>query len=153
MSRAPTRSAVRRADLHRAWLELVDTDGPFLAVPALKRVWPHGHAAPRTRAELAALTDAKPAFEKAWDSWDTRPRRRERAGRVPRGAGRLGGRRPAGRPRLGGLLRRSGVGRRRRSTRPTTRSPSPPTARWLAGTADRGAGPRRRPGRLAAATR
>lgn len=26
------------ADQHRAWLELVDSDGPFLAVPALKRV-------------------------------------------------------------------------------------------------------------------
>ena len=58
------------ADQHRAWLELVDTDGPFLAVPALKRGWPTGMLPPDKR-ELAALKDAKPAFEKAWDNWDT----------------------------------------------------------------------------------
>ena len=28
--------------MHREWLELVDTDGPFLAAPVLKRAWPHG---------------------------------------------------------------------------------------------------------------
>jgi hypothetical protein len=48
----------------------VDTDGPFLAVPALKRGWPTGMLPPDKR-ELAALKDAKPAFEKAWDNWDT----------------------------------------------------------------------------------
>ena len=37
--RPPTASA---SDLHRQWLELVDTDGPFLAIPPLKRVWPQG---------------------------------------------------------------------------------------------------------------
>jgi hypothetical protein len=58
------------ADQHRAWLELVDTDGPFLAVPALKRAWPTGMPPPDKR-ELATLKDAKPAFEKAWDNWDT----------------------------------------------------------------------------------
>jgi type I restriction-modification system DNA methylase subunit len=57
------------AEQHRAWLELVDTDGPFLAVPALKRAWPAGMPYPDKR-ELAALKDAKPAFEKAWDNWD-----------------------------------------------------------------------------------
>lgn len=56
-------------DLHRSWLELVDTDGPFLAVPALKRVWPTGILPPDADA-LAALKDAKPAFEKAWENWD-----------------------------------------------------------------------------------
>jgi len=30
------------AETHRRWLELVDTDGPFLAVPPLKEVWPQG---------------------------------------------------------------------------------------------------------------
>ena len=30
------------ADMHRSWLELVDTEGPFLAIPPLKRVWPEG---------------------------------------------------------------------------------------------------------------
>ena len=48
----------------------MDTDGPFLAVPALKRAWPTGMLPPDKR-ELAALKDAKPAFEKAWDNWDT----------------------------------------------------------------------------------
>lgn len=57
------------ADLHRAWLELVDTDGPFLAVPALERVYPQGIPQPEARA-LDAVKDAKPAFEKAWENWD-----------------------------------------------------------------------------------
>ncbi|MEU9001628.1 DNA methyltransferase [Streptomyces sp. NPDC048551] len=56
-------------DLHRAWLELVDADGPFLAVPALERVWPQGIPQPDARA-LDAIKDAKPAFEKAWENWD-----------------------------------------------------------------------------------
>ncbi|MFI5959769.1 Eco57I restriction-modification methylase domain-containing protein [Cryptosporangium sp. NPDC051539] len=56
-------------DLHRAWLELVDTDGPFLAVPALKRVWPQGMPA-IGRPARDVLKDAKPAFEKAWEHWD-----------------------------------------------------------------------------------
>ncbi|MFJ6619919.1 Eco57I restriction-modification methylase domain-containing protein [Kitasatospora sp. NPDC091335] len=58
------------ADLHRAWLELVDADGPFLAVPVLERVWPQGIPQPDARA-LAAIKDAKPAFEKAWERWDS----------------------------------------------------------------------------------
>ncbi|MGW2540710.1 Eco57I restriction-modification methylase domain-containing protein [Kitasatospora sp. NPDC001574] len=58
------------ADLHRGWLELVDADGPFLAVPALERVWPQGMPQPDARA-IAAVKDAKPAFEKAWERWDT----------------------------------------------------------------------------------
>ncbi|MBZ6205779.1 MULTISPECIES: BREX-1 system adenine-specific DNA-methyltransferase PglX [Streptomyces] len=61
--------APNASDLHRNWLELVDTEGPFLAVPALKRVWPQGIPQPDARA-LATLKDAKPAFEKAWENWD-----------------------------------------------------------------------------------
>ena len=57
------------ADLHRAWLELVDTDGPFLSVPAVKRVWPQGMP-PMDADAAAALKDAKPAWEKAWEYWD-----------------------------------------------------------------------------------
>ncbi|MBL3668429.1 SAM-dependent DNA methyltransferase [Streptomyces sp. M2CJ-2] len=65
-SAGPARSA---ADLHRAWLELVDADGPFLSVPALKRVWPQGM--PQLGADQGALLkEAKPAFEKAWEDWD-----------------------------------------------------------------------------------
>ncbi|KJS60888.1 Eco57I restriction-modification methylase domain-containing protein [Streptomyces rubellomurinus] len=67
-SAGPARST---ADLHRAWLELVDADGPFLSVPALKRVWQQGM--PQLGADQAALLkDAKPAFEKAWEGWDLR---------------------------------------------------------------------------------
>ena len=57
------------SDLHRDWLGLFDTDGPFLSVPALKKAWPTGMPIP-DRAALDALRDAKPAFEKAWDVWD-----------------------------------------------------------------------------------
>lgn len=57
------------AELHRRWLELVDTDGPFLAVPPLKRVWPQGMPALHLDAK-AVLVEAKPAFEKAWEAWD-----------------------------------------------------------------------------------
>ncbi|MBT3158808.1 SAM-dependent DNA methyltransferase [Streptomyces sp. CHA1] len=60
------------ADLHRAWLELVDSDGPFLAVPALERVYREGIPQPDSRA-LDAIKDAKPAFEKAWENWDEYP--------------------------------------------------------------------------------
>ncbi|MBC9714316.1 SAM-dependent DNA methyltransferase [Streptomyces sp. TRM66268-LWL] len=60
------------ADLHRAWLELVDADGPFLAVPALERLYPQGIPQPDARA-LDAIKDAKPAFEKAWENWDEHP--------------------------------------------------------------------------------
>lgn len=60
------------AGLHRAWLELVDTDGPFLAVPALERVYREGIPQPDSRA-LDAIKDAKPSFEKAWENWDEHP--------------------------------------------------------------------------------
>ncbi|EWM12055.1 DNA methyltransferase [Kutzneria sp. 744] len=65
------RAAPTGADLHRRWLELVDTDGPFLAIPALRRVWPQGIPVPAKDA-ITALKDAKVAFEKAWENWDTR---------------------------------------------------------------------------------
>ena len=67
----PRRGAPSVADLHRAWLELVDTEGPFLAVPPLKRVWPQG-IPPLGDDAKAALVEAKPAFDKAWDRWDRR---------------------------------------------------------------------------------
>ncbi|MER7449352.1 DNA methyltransferase [Nocardia beijingensis] len=67
---SPKKRPKSAADLHRAWLELVDTDGPFLSVPALKRVWPQGM--PQLDPDrLAILRDAKPVFEKAWEEWDS----------------------------------------------------------------------------------
>ncbi|MCP2298536.1 Methyltransferase domain-containing protein [Nocardia amikacinitolerans] len=68
--KARRRSTTTAADLHREWLELVDTDGPFLSVPALKRVWENGMPAMNADA-LAVLREAKPAFEKAWEEWDS----------------------------------------------------------------------------------
>jgi len=69
----PTRRRSRSAtDQHRGWLELVDTDGPFLSVPALKRIWPQGMPQPDDDA-LARLREAKPPFEKAWEWLDSKP--------------------------------------------------------------------------------
>ncbi|WP_144722161.1 DNA methyltransferase [Cellulosimicrobium sp. TH-20] len=63
----PTSDVTER---HRAWLELVDRDGPFVAVPALKRVWPQGIGS-LTDGAMAALRDAKPDYDRAWDQWTT----------------------------------------------------------------------------------
>jgi hypothetical protein len=60
------------ADQHRAWLELVDTEGPFLAIPPLKRVWPQGMPA-LTGARRASLIDARKDFESAWERLDRLP--------------------------------------------------------------------------------
>lgn len=66
---------VNATDLHRAWLQLVDTDGPFLAIPPLKRVWPNG--IPDFRAthsdRFDALAEARKAFEASWEALDRDP--------------------------------------------------------------------------------
>lgn len=63
-----SRGTQRRAREHRDWLELVDRDGPFVAIPAIKRVWPQGM--PQLGADAkASLRDAKPNFDRAWDDW------------------------------------------------------------------------------------
>ena len=63
------RSTPSASELHHAWLELVDTDGPFLAIAPLKRVWPQGMPAlDDTRKE--ALLDARKDFEAAWETAD-----------------------------------------------------------------------------------
>lgn len=61
------RSTPSASELHRAWLELVDTDGPFLAIAPLKRVWPQGiPVLDDTRKE--ALLHARKDFEAAWET-------------------------------------------------------------------------------------
>lgn len=59
--------------MHRDWLQLVTTDGPFLAVPALKRAWPQGMASIKQRPNggniMAELRDRKAIFEQSWDDW------------------------------------------------------------------------------------
>lgn len=66
-------SQLSAAQLHRNWLQLVSTDGPFLAVPPLKRVWPQGMPSVRQRSDgravLSEMRDRKESFEKAWDDW------------------------------------------------------------------------------------
>ena len=63
------------AEMHRSWLELVDSEGPFLAVPPLKRVWPNG--IPDFRAvnpeRIQVLLDARKDFEQAWERLDKLP--------------------------------------------------------------------------------
>ena len=59
-------------ELHRAWLALVDTEGPFLAIPPLKRVWPQGMPA-LSDDRKTALVDARKDFEAAWERFDRTP--------------------------------------------------------------------------------
>lgn len=63
MSRAPS-----VAERHREWLTLVDTEGPFLSVPALKRVYPQG-IPPLDGDRRAVMVAAKRDFEKAYEQW------------------------------------------------------------------------------------
>jgi hypothetical protein len=73
--RAGRPTAPSPAEMHRSWLELVDIDGPFLAIPPLKRVWPNG--IPDFRSihpdRYVTLADARKAFEAAWESFDKQP--------------------------------------------------------------------------------
>ena len=63
-------SAGRSAsEQHRAWLGLVDTEGPFLSVPVLVRLYPQG--VPGLGDERReALRAARPGLDRAWDAWD-----------------------------------------------------------------------------------
>jgi hypothetical protein len=57
------------SELHRLWLELVDTDGPFLAIPPLKRVWPQGMPS-LSDERKETLNYARKDFESAWETFD-----------------------------------------------------------------------------------
>lgn len=57
------------SELHRQWLELVDTDGPFLAIPPLKRVWPQGMPS-LSDDRKDTLNYARKDFESAWENFD-----------------------------------------------------------------------------------
>lgn len=65
--RRPTLNA---NELHRRWLQLVDSDGPFLSIPVLKRVYPQGITT-QSADLVSELKVAKPVFEKAWDDFHT----------------------------------------------------------------------------------
>jgi len=60
------------AELHRQWLELVDIEGPFLAIPPLKRIWPNGIPDFRSThpGRFDELVDARKEFEAAWEALD-----------------------------------------------------------------------------------
>lgn len=66
----PRRHVATPAELHRAWLALVDTDGPFLAIPPLLTVWPQGMPTLDHTAKTAVV-DGKAHLERAWDVWTT----------------------------------------------------------------------------------
>lgn len=66
------RQAPTPSQLHRAWLDLVDSDGPFLAIPPLKRVWPQGMPALPVEAR-DSLASARVDFERAWEALDRSP--------------------------------------------------------------------------------
>lgn len=57
------------AQQHRQWLELVDTEGPFLSVPVITELHPQG-VPELSHERREALRAAKPAFDRAWDAWD-----------------------------------------------------------------------------------
>ena len=72
MKTTPGAKPIKAAEQHRAWLELVDTEGPFLAIPPLKRVWPQGMPSLADERK-AALVDSRKDFEGAWESLDRSP--------------------------------------------------------------------------------
>jgi len=69
------RRAANASELHRSWLELVDSEGPFLAVPPLKKAWSHGMPDFRSTHpdRWAVLRDAGKDFEMAWEALDRDP--------------------------------------------------------------------------------
>ncbi len=69
---APIASA---SEMHRQWLELVDIEGPFLAIPPLKRVWPNGIPDFRSThpERLEVLVEGRKDFEAAWEALDRDP--------------------------------------------------------------------------------
>jgi hypothetical protein len=69
---ARPKAKIKATDQHRAWLELFDTEGPFLAIPPLKRVWPQGMPG-LGDASKAALIGARKDFESAWEALDRTP--------------------------------------------------------------------------------
>lgn len=69
VSRASAPRSMSARERHQAWLDLVNTEGPFLAVSVMCKTEPQGFTPMSARAK-GALVGAKPAFERAWDVWD-----------------------------------------------------------------------------------
>jgi hypothetical protein len=65
----PQLTVANVSEVHRQWLELVDTDGPFLAIPPLKRVWPQGMPS-LSDERKDTLNYARKDFESAWENFD-----------------------------------------------------------------------------------
>ena len=70
MKKPYQRRTLTTLELHRRWLQLVDTDGPFLSIPVLKRVYPQGIPT-LDAAVLSDLKTGKEPFEQAWDAWSS----------------------------------------------------------------------------------
>lgn len=69
---ARSTAARSAAEQHREWLELVDTDGPFLSVPVMTALYPQGMPS-LGGARREVLRTAQPSFDRAWDAWDSHP--------------------------------------------------------------------------------
>src|SRR3954463_14069417 len=66
-----------RGAVHQDWISQVETDGPFLALPVLKDMWPNGvERLGDTDERLVRFKEEHAAWERAFDRPDS-----ERAGR------------------------------------------------------------------------
>ena len=133
MSAAPARRRRPAATCTGAWLELVDTDGPFLAIP---RSSASGRRACRSPARARSRRCATPtAFENAWEHW-TPTATTSRPGRYR--VARDEWVETVLRDVLGWAeLLPAGDGPASRPSPPTTRSPSAATGALARGDADR----------------
>lgn len=65
----------KNPDLHSDWLTQVDVDGPFLAYPVLKDMWPNGvDRLGDTDGRLLTFKQAFVQWQRAFDSYVERPR-------------------------------------------------------------------------------
>jgi hypothetical protein len=69
MGQRRRKKTISGAELHRSWIELVDTEGPFLAIAPLRRIWPNGMPQLSEEAKVT-LHDARKPFEAAWETWN-----------------------------------------------------------------------------------
>lgn len=69
MARKDARGSVKPLDMHREWLELVDSDGPFIAAPVLAQVYNNGMGSVFEQ-RLAAYDTFKKSYQKFFSAWD-----------------------------------------------------------------------------------
>ncbi|MEP9417622.1 hypothetical protein ABLE92_25210, partial [Gordonia sp. VNQ95] len=63
-----------KIDVHSDWLAQVDTDGPFLALPILKDIWPDGvERLGDTDDRLNVFNNAYAQWQRAFDRFNADP--------------------------------------------------------------------------------